>query len=141
MHRLIASLAILFAVVVLGLLIGLAGLAVLGAFVFPVVGPHLGLDVQPGPYSSRMAFTMDSALFMLLMFLVLLGAILFAGAILWRWFRRATRHGHLDVDESRMLQEMYHGLAGMEKRVESLERILLDPADRSGPARKESSQT
>ena len=135
MHRLIASFAALLAVVVLGLLIGLAGLAVMGAFVFPVVGPHLGSRVAPDPSFYRMAFTMDRALFLLLMFLALLGAILFAGAILWRWFRKTTRHGQLDVDESRMLQEMYHGLAGMEKRVESLERILLDPAG------KEKSQT
>lgn len=32
----------------------------------------------------------------------------------------------LDADETRLIQEIYHGLGKMEKRVESLETLLLD---------------
>ncbi|MCP4667989.1 MAG: phage-shock protein [Deltaproteobacteria bacterium] len=37
----------------------------------------------------------------------------------------------LQSDETRMIQEIYHGLLRMEKRVESLETIILDH-DRKG---------
>ena len=38
-------------------------------------------------------------------------------------------------DETRMIQEIYHGLSRMETRVESLETILIDRQGKDRPAR------
>lgn len=40
------------------------------------------------------------------------------------WGRRGTRSNQ--AEESKMIQEIYHGLAKMEERVESLETLLLE---------------
>jgi len=37
-------------------------------------------------------------------------------------------HSPMEADETRMMQEIYHGLSRMEKRVEALETILLERA-------------
>lgn len=40
--------------------------------------------------------------------------------------RRNEPGGPGDIDETRMIQEMYHGMSNMAKRIEALETILLD---------------
>jgi phage shock protein B len=40
--------------------------------------------------------------------------------------RRSGEASHLNPKETRMIQEIYNGLARMEERVEALETILLD---------------
>ena len=58
---------------------------------------------------------------------------LFVGAILLASLRilggESTKQGRrVQSEETRMMQEIYHGLSKMEKRVEALETILLDRA-------------
>lgn len=53
---------------------------------------------------------------------VVLLPILLISALLKRGRRGGEEHA---ADESRMIQELYHGLARLEDRVESLETILL----------------
>ena len=43
----------------------------------------------------------------------------------------------MEPDETRMMQEIYHGLSRMEKRVEALETILLDRARQADEPRAE----
>ncbi len=66
---------------------------------------------------------------------IVFGSILLALAIVGGTILMAIRLKHGDVsregkerstEEARMIQEIYQGLARMEKRVESLETILMD---------------
>ena len=64
---------------------------------------------------------------------VILGTI--CGTIL---FAMKMRHGGLSAssreaqgEEARMIQEIYHGLSGMEARIEALETILMERTERS----------
>ncbi len=61
---------------------------------------------------------------------VILALVIFCGTIL---MAIRMRHGGVSpkdrkyqTDEAKMIQEIYHGLSGMEKRVEALETILMD---------------
>jgi phage shock protein B len=38
----------------------------------------------------------------------------------------SRKHQHSQAEEARMIQEVYHGLTRMEKRVEALETIILE---------------
>jgi hypothetical protein len=38
----------------------------------------------------------------------------------------SSKNARLDADETRMIQEIHHGLQSMVKRVESLETIIID---------------
>lgn len=61
--------------------------------------------------------------FMLLPVALVVGVI----ALLVRMFRKSSdRAGAETADEAKMIQEMYQGLARLERRVESLETILMD---------------
>ena len=49
--------------------------------------------------------------------------------VLWLIVRALTggrKQAPRDADEARLMQEIYHGLAGMEKRIGNLETILLE---------------
>ena len=47
------------------------------------------------------------------------------------------RHSHqLDIDETKLIQELYQGLSRMEERVEALETLVLDQDRQDGHARK-----
>ena len=64
---------------------------------------------------------------------VLLLTILVCLALaLWKVLRGDTSKNHqrLDAEESRIMQELYRGFSRLEKRVESLETVLLDRASR-----------
>ena len=70
---------------------------------------------------------------------VLLLTILVCLALaLWKVLRGDTSKNHqrLDAEESRIMQELYRGFSRLEKRVESLETVLLDRASRSRVRRK-----
>lgn len=54
--------------------------------------------------------------------LVVIGAIILIGLKIVR----SGRDGRLQEDETRMIQEMYQGLARMEKRLDALETIVCD---------------
>jgi len=41
-------------------------------------------------------------------------------------YRGGGKSGKSDADETRLIQEIYHGLQRMEKRVETLETIIID---------------
>lgn len=58
-------------------------------------------------------------------------AVVIFGIIAWTVVtlvrgRSATQPARALEDESRMLQEMYHGLSKMEQRIETLETLLLE---------------
>ncbi len=55
---------------------------------------------------------------------VICGTILMAARIRHGGVSRKSRQ--IETEEIKMIQEIYHGLMKMEKRVESLETILLD---------------
>lgn len=78
---------------------------------------------------------MDHSLWVLLVILVsgitvvmILATIGFTIYFIVAAFRggRSKKARKLDADETRVIQEIYHGLGKMEKRVESLETLLLD---------------
>jgi phage shock protein B len=56
--------------------------------------------------------------------LVALGVLIIIGIKVWRGPKSSS--GMANADEARMIQEIYHGLARMEQRVETLETLLLD---------------
>lgn len=41
-------------------------------------------------------------------------------------YKGSGKGGQSDADETRMIQEIYHGMQRMEKRVETLETIIID---------------
>jgi phage shock protein B len=49
-------------------------------------------------------------------------------------YKGGSKSASSDADETRMIQEIYHGLQRMEKRVETLETIIID-ADRTKESR------
>lgn len=61
-------------------------------------------------------------------FLILMtGGLLLVGAVIFGIFKLFSRSGREgNEDETRMIQEMYQGLARMEERIETLETILLE---------------
>jgi phage shock protein B len=59
-----------------------------------------------------------------------------AGVVVWilvRLFRNNGPSRQTWVDESKIMQEIYHGLRKMEERVESLETLLLEQEKKGGP--------
>jgi phage shock protein B len=44
----------------------------------------------------------------------------------WKHGGISRKHRQSQTDETRMIQEIYHGLSRMEQRVEALETILMD---------------
>lgn len=73
-----------------------------------------------------------------LMILAVIGALLIAfGIICWTIVRIVSRGSGSEngsVDESKLIQEIYHGLTKMEQRVEALEALLLDRERKGGQA-------
>ena len=55
---------------------------------------------------------------------VVCGTILLA--MKWKHGGISRKHRQSQADETRMIQEIYHGLSRMEQRVEALETILMD---------------
>jgi phage shock protein B len=53
-------------------------------------------------------------------------AVCIAWAAAFAARRLKGKEKQLDVEETQIVQEVYRGLANMEKRIESLETILLD---------------
>jgi len=64
--------------------------------------------------------------------LVALGVLLIIGIKVWRGPKSSS--GMANADEARMIQDIYHGMARMEQRVETLETLLLDQ-HKKGPAK------
>ena len=64
-------------------------------------------------------------IFLAIPLVLVLGAVLI-GVLLVLRIGRSSEGRRLDEDEARTMQEIYQGLEKMEKRVESLETILLD---------------
>ena len=117
--------------------LGVLTLAVLMLFVLPVVGVVLGIVVPNVSYSPahvdstpQMMFgTQNAKLILILLvagaaFILLLFGLL---VVFLRWIfggrRRSPRQE--SVNETRLMQEIYRGLSRMDKRIESLETVLL----------------
>lgn len=64
--------------------------------------------------------------------LVLVPTLVIAGGI-WLFIRLFGGKSGGEDEESRIIQDCYERLSQMEKRVESLETLLLDAADRRRP--------
>jgi phage shock protein B len=80
--------------------------------------------------------TVSVALLPLFVVCVVFGTILAAiGLVCWTIVRLTgggAKGQAAEADESRMIQELYHGLSKMEQRVEALETLLLDRDRRTG---------
>ena len=61
--------------------------------------------------------------------LVILGVIILGGAKVWRGETPRMSKDQRD-EETKLIQELHHGLAKMEARIEALETIMLDPERR-----------
>jgi phage shock protein B len=67
----------------------------------------------------------------LLIFGPVVVAVVGTFVIIWKWL--SAKHGnHLQAEETRLMQEIYQGLARMEERVEALETLLLDRQRKEG---------
>jgi len=143
--RTIAVALLLFVVVSMGLLIGLAVLSVVMSVVLPIVGPVVGGEF--GHYTAGLAWRhtrvdvlIDGALILAGMLGVLLVFLIPLALIVWRWLRGGSgERKQREIDEARMLKDIYHGLSRMEQRVESLEEILMDRTQSPKTDRKERS--
>ncbi len=84
------------------------------------------------------SMTVMSIFMVPLIVLVVFGSLLAAFAIIcWtivRLVSKGNSSGSGSVDESKLIQEIYHGLTKMEQRVEALETLLLDRERKGGQA-------
>jgi len=132
MLRLLAKMILALLVLLFGVLLVIVALGMVGALVAPaIVGPAalpflqqevLGLQYRAGfPVTTIQLFAMLTSAF------VVLGFLFCLALIAWRLMKGAAPRSaeKLDADESRMMQEIYQGLFGLEERVEALETILL----------------
>ncbi len=82
--------------------------------------------------------TVSMVMMVPLIVLVVFGSLLAAfGIICWTIVRivsRGNSSGNGSADESKLIQEIYHGLTKMEQRVEALETLLLERERTGGQA-------
>ena len=123
MGRLLAILFALFAVMLFGLIVVLPILAATTALMISgpsmVMGPDAPSALFRCGWRGGFLLPVGAASIALL-------ALVVAGVI-WRGVSGGSRERRQrESDESRLMQEIYHGLERMEKRVEALETILMD---------------
>ena len=107
-----------------------SGMQTLGALIAVVTfGWFLPRHVAEREIGSGIPRIAAQALYYSLRFVVPGAILLVVGMICWTvvaLLRGGKRSHSLDEDESKLMQELYHGLTKMEQRVESLETLLLD---------------
>lgn len=133
--RVLGVLFILFAAAAI-LVLGIVAVSMVWVFSTPgQVTPQFVAEspylVQPHAYGVPPHAPSWIELLVVFATLMFLGLIfIVASAIAWRLVGHRSRHARTvaATEETRLIQEIYHGLSRMEQRVEALETLLLDRA-------------
>jgi phage shock protein B len=120
---LVAGLLVAVAAVVLLTFMGIASACIKGSVLSMYADAFHSLMPELGGFMS--------AVFGLLMLIAMAISFIFivaVGTLAWKLLASGTRSVARDseVDEARMIQDIYHGLTKMQDRVEALETLLMD---------------
>ena len=125
--RFLGRLVSLFLLVVLVL----AGLSTAAAVIFIVLAaalPDLGRGVGLYGHRAFMGHAWMPGVWLAVAPLILLGVLFFIGLLIWKLLTSigSGKHEEGIEEESRLMQELHHGLFRLEERVEALETILIE---------------